>query len=269
MGNIGKTIGIISIKGGVGKTSAVSALGAALANDFDKRVLLIDGNFSVPNLALHFGIINPEKTLHHVLHDKIHAAEAIYPTDYGFDIIPGSLLSTKVDPLKLKHKIQPLKRVYDIILLDSSPSLNQELLATMLASDELLVVTTPDIPTLSTTLRAIKIAKHRGTPITGLILNRVRNKKFELSLQQIEDTTDTKVLAVLPDETEILEALAKTIPSTLHKPKANSTIEYKKLAAALIGQEYVNKGLGAKLKSLFSGKIEQQDVNRTILAKNR
>jgi len=50
---MGKTIGIISIKGGVGKTTTVSALGAALANEFDKKVLLIDANFSAPNLALH------------------------------------------------------------------------------------------------------------------------------------------------------------------------------------------------------------------------
>ena len=48
-----KKIGIISIKGGVGKTSTVAALGASLAKDFNKRVLLVDANFSSPNLCLH------------------------------------------------------------------------------------------------------------------------------------------------------------------------------------------------------------------------
>ncbi|MBU2052817.1 MAG: AAA family ATPase, partial [Nanoarchaeota archaeon] len=42
-----KTIGIISLKGGVGKTSIVVALGSAIA-DFGKSVLLIDGNLSAP-----------------------------------------------------------------------------------------------------------------------------------------------------------------------------------------------------------------------------
>ncbi|MCH8872918.1 AAA family ATPase, partial [candidate division KSB1 bacterium] len=56
-----KTIGILSIKGGVGKTSTVAALGAAIAG-FDKKVLLIDGNFSAPNLGLHLGIVNPKVT---------------------------------------------------------------------------------------------------------------------------------------------------------------------------------------------------------------
>jgi MinD-like ATPase involved in chromosome partitioning or flagellar assembly len=46
----GKIIGIISIKGGVGKTTAVSNLGAVLANEFGKKVLLVDANFTAPNL---------------------------------------------------------------------------------------------------------------------------------------------------------------------------------------------------------------------------
>ena len=75
---MGKIIGIISIKGGVGKTSVVIALGAAMANEFDKKVLLVDGNFSAPNLALHLGLINPEITLHHVLNNRANAENAIY-----------------------------------------------------------------------------------------------------------------------------------------------------------------------------------------------
>ena len=48
-----KIYGIISIKGGVGKTTAVCNLGAVLAHEFGKRVLLVDANLSSPNLGLH------------------------------------------------------------------------------------------------------------------------------------------------------------------------------------------------------------------------
>ncbi len=263
-----KTIGILSIKGGVGKTSTVAALGATLANDFNKRVLIVDGNFSAPNLALHIGFINPEITIHHVLDGKAQTKQAIYETGYGFDIIPGALNYPRVDSMKLRDKLCEVKRKYDVIIIDSSPNLNDELLASMNASDDLIVVTTPDLVTLGTTLKAIKIAKQRKTPINGLILNKVYNKKFELSLEDIEKTAEIPVLAVLPHDINVLEALSRSLPSTMHK-KAKSTEEYRKLAATLVGEEYKkNNWLGSKLK-MFMKKVPKQEVNRVVFKVNR
>lgn len=257
--NKGKTIGIISIKGGVGKTSTVVALGAAIAG-FDKRVLLIDGNFSAPNLGLHLGVVNPKTTINHVLQDKAKAENAIYAYE-NIHVILASLLNKQIEnPLKLKEKIQHLKNYYDIILIDSSPTLNDETLAAIMASDELLVVTTPDYPTLSTTLRAVRLAKQRKTPITGLILNKVHNKQFELSMKDIEEATGVPVMAILPYDLNVLEALSQATPSTVYKEKSDGTIEYKKLAAALIGEEYKDPRFIPKLKSLF--KKSRQELNR-------
>lgn len=67
---MGKVIGVISIKGGVGKTTVVSNLGATLAYEFGKKVLVIDANFSAANLGLHLGIVDPEITIHDVLAGK-------------------------------------------------------------------------------------------------------------------------------------------------------------------------------------------------------
>lgn len=265
---MGKVIGIIAIKGGVGKTSAVASLGASLANDFKKKVLIIDANFSAPNLALHIGMVNPEVTIHHVLDGKAKAHEAIYETEHGFDIIPGSLIYEKVSPLLLGDKIRDLRRRYDMILIDSSPNLNEEILATMMASDELIVVTTPDIVTLSSTLRAIKLAKERKTPITGLILNKVYNKKFELSLEDIEKASGVNILAVLPHEVQVLEALSKNIPSTLHKNTEN-TQEYRKLAGTLIGEKYNQKPRWKNALGFFMKSVPKQEVNRVILKENK
>ncbi|MBI4154784.1 AAA family ATPase [Candidatus Woesearchaeota archaeon] len=257
---MGKIYGVISIKGGVGKTTTVAALGAALANDFGKKILLVDANFSAPNLALHLGYVNPKITIHHVLENKANIKDAIYETDYGFDIIPGSLLYKEVDPYKLKDKIEILKGEYDIILIDSSPTLNEEILATMIASDMLFVVTTPDHVTLSATLMAVKLARQKDTKIGGLILNKVYNKKFELSLKDIENAANCPVLAVLPHEIDILEALAKNKPLTLHKEN-EAAKEYKNLAGALVGEDYKEKGVKGKLKQFFR-KRKKQDMNR-------
>ena len=133
----------------------------------------------------------------------------------------------------------------------------------MMASDELMVVTTPDYPTLSTTLRAVKLAKQKRTPISGLILNKVHNKKFELSIEDIEEATNVPVLAMLPYDVNVLEALSQATPSTLHKERSDSSIEYKKLAAALIGEEYNDPRFMPRLKSLFKKPLKQDD-NRDV-----
>ncbi|MCK5043954.1 AAA family ATPase [Candidatus Pacearchaeota archaeon] len=259
---MGKTVGIISLKGGVGKTSAVSALGGAIA-DFGQKVLLIDGNFSAPNLGLHLNIIDPKITLHHVLDRTANLKDAIYESG-NLDVMPSSIFERiNINPLDLKNRIKTLKRKYDVILLDSSPALNEETLAVMLASDELLVVTTPDYPTLSMTLKAVKVAKQRGTQIEGLILNKVHNKNFELSLKDIEKTAEVPVMAVIPHDVNVLRALSEFSPSTIYNPKSKGSIEYKKLAAVLIGQKYKP----FKLNNFLRITPKRQEINREILYK--
>ncbi len=262
---MGKTIGVVSLKGGVGKTSVVASLGFVLS-EFGKKVLLIDGNLSSPTLGLHLNIIDPEKTLHHVLSKTANPKEAIYECEDGFSIMPSSIFNkTQISPLKLKDKIKSLKRLYDIILIDSSPSLDEETLAVMLTSDQIIFVTTPDHPTLSATIKAIKLAKQRGTVISGLILNKVHNKNFEISLKDIEKTLEIPVLAVIPYDMNVLKSLSKMRPYTSQKPKSKGSIEYKKLASALIGQKYEQ----TKMKNLFK-KItpKKQEINREIFYKS-
>lgn len=263
---MGKVIGVISIKGGVGKTTTVANLGFILSKEFKKNVLVVDANFSAPNLGLHFGIVNPKKTLHDALMDKTDINDAIIKHSENLHILPSALLSRKINPFKLREHIKKLKNNYDIILIDSSPSLNEEILSTMIASDELLVVTSPDYPTLSTTLRAIRLAKQKKTPITGLILNKVRNKKFELNVDDIETSTETPVLAVLPDDIKILEALSTTKPAAVNFDSSNAVVEYKKLAASLVGEKYYDKRVSYNLKKLFSGgRIPKEEINREVL----
>lgn len=266
---MGKTVGVISIKGGVGKTTAVSNLGAVLANEFGKKVLLVDANYSAPNLGLHLGIVNPEKTLHDVMRDNIPVSQAIHPHELGFHVLPASLTGRKLNAFKLKEKIKGLKNNYDVILIDSSPNLNEEMLSTMIASDELLVVSSPDYPTLSCTMHAVKVAKRRKTPITGIILNKSRNKKFELNIKDIEDSTGVPVIGIVPDDVKVLEALAEMKPAAIKHPKRDVSVEYKKLAASIIGEEYVDKRLGSKIKNflLTDKDAERVRINRLVVAK--
>ncbi len=255
-----RVIGILSLKGGVGKTFTVTALGDALS-DFGKKVLLVDGNLSAPNLGIHFNILNPAATLHSVLKGEVNPKDAVHKLD-NFDIIPSSLFDNSViNPLKLRDKIKYLKRSYDFIILDSPPSINEESLAVLNASDELFVVITPDYQTLGTTLKTIKSIKQKGIPVDGLIINKVHKKDFEISSENIEDTAEIPVMAVIPHDINVLRAQSKFRVYTKYKPKSEGSDEFKRLAAALLGQKYKP----VKMRRTFRWlNPKRQDINRTI-----
>lgn len=257
---MGKVIGVVSLKGGVGKTSSVVSLGAALT-DLGKKVLLVDGNFSAPNLGIHLDLLEPKKTLHHVLNDDVDIEEAIHEV-YDMDVIPSSIFHNySVEPLKLKNKLRSLKKKYDVILIDSSPSMDKETLAVIAASDELLVVTTPDYSTLSMTLKSVNLAKKKGTPIMGLILNKVHNKNFELSLEDIEKTSEVPVMAVIPHDVNVLKSQANFLPSIYTKPRSEGSMEYKKLASTLVGERFKD---GKRFLSFRINHPKRQEINRNI-----
>jgi septum site-determining protein MinD len=161
----------------------------------------------------------------------------------------------------MKEKLKYLKKNYDYIIIDSSPSLGDETLGAMIASDEILVVTTPDHPTLSTTLKALKLAKQRGTPISGIILNKVHNRNFEISPEHVEITLEIPIMAIIPHDINFLKALAKFKPSVEFKPRSEASEEYKKLAATLIGEKYNPSGLRNIVRW---GSPKKQDINREI-----
>ncbi len=261
---MGKVIGLISIKGGVGKTTIASSLASDLVNHYGKKVLLVDANFSAPNLGLHMNIVTPNKTIHDVLAGNARISSAIHNA-YGVDIIPGSYIpSEQINPLKLQHKIEKVKNLYDFVIIDSSPSLNDEVLATILASDNLFVVTTPDYPTLSCSLRAAKIAKERNKPISGILINKIRDPKYELNLNEIEEATGIPVIAKIPDDKNNVRSLFTQIPMPLYKKNSAFSREISNISASLTK----SKEKRSLLQSLLGLNLRKEQVNREILKKS-
>lgn len=258
---MGRSIGIISVKGGVGKTTVAAALATDLANHYHQKVLLIDANYGAPNLGLHMNTPDDGKTIHHVLAGKGHLRQAIQRR-YGVDVIAGdSSWEAPLPFLKLRDRLAHIKDQYDFVILDGSPHLNDELLSTILASDSLFVVSTPDEPTLQCSLRAAALAKQRGKPITGMIINKIRDPSYELSLDDLETATGIPVVARIPDEKFPTRALFTRIPLSLYKRNSKFAREIHELGGVLTHR--------AKKPSFFRSflpkSFKKEEVNRELV----
>lgn len=258
---MGKVIGIISIKGGVGKTTVATSLASDLVNYWGKKVLLIDANYSAPNVGLHMDITKPVKTIHDVLSGKANIIGAIHKR-FGVDVIPGSYICNKgINTLKLKNRIESVRKDYDFVIIDSSPSLNDEMLSTIMASDNLFVVSTPDYPTLVCSLRAAVLAKEKGRPIAGIVLNKLRDPKYELNIEEIEGATGIPVVARIPDDKTSMKAVFSGVPIPVCDKKSAFAKEVNRLSAAL-NNEGEKKSFW---RSLLPFKPNKEEINRQVL----
>jgi septum site-determining protein MinD len=226
-----RVIGIFSCKGGVGKTTTAVNLGTFLAEKFGDDVVVIDANLSAPNLGLHLGILNPPVTIHDVLAGRAPIEKAVQKCEGGLHAVLGSIaFSNEVHLVDLKSCIEPLKRNYKVILLDSSPGFGPEVISAMRASHEILVVTNPEVPTIASTLRTFRAAERFKIPISGVVLNRVAGKRYEIPTSEVRKKLSWPIVATVPDDDKVRESLTAGTPVARYAPKAPASKEFKKLA---------------------------------------
>ncbi|KUO41478.1 MAG: hypothetical protein AVW06_01225 [Hadesarchaea archaeon DG-33-1] len=102
---------------------------------------------------------------------------------------------------------EPLKKKYKYIVLDSAPGLSPEVIAAVKASDELLVITNPEVPTIATTLRTFRAAERYKIPVTGVVVNKIRGKRYEVPTSQIRKTLGWPIVGLVPDDDKVRESL--------------------------------------------------------------
>jgi septum site-determining protein MinD len=253
-----RVIGIISGKGGVGKTTLVANLGSALAQKFGKEVIIIDCNVSTSHLGLYLGMYYTPVTLNQVLTGEAEIEDAIYEYHIsGLRVIPASLSLSDlkgVDIARLKNSLKKLFGKADILLLDAAPGLGREALATVRASDEVIFVNTPFVPSTMDIMKCHQVAVEIGVKPLGVVLNMVGKEKYELTSKEIEELIELPVISSVPMDKNVLRSLALKMPVILFSPNSPSSSEFFRLAAKIAGEEYEPEGFFFNILKFFKRK---------------
>ncbi|MCK5023546.1 MAG: cell division ATPase MinD [Candidatus Aenigmarchaeota archaeon] len=256
-----RVIGVISGKGGVGKTTVVANLGAIFAQKYKKDVVIVDCNVSTSHLGLYLGMYYTPITLNQVLTGDAEIEEAMYEYHVsGLRVIPSSLSYSDlkgVDIARLKSTIKKLFGKVDIVLLDGAPGLGREALATVRASDEVLLINTPFVPSTMDIMKCHQVATEIGAKPLGVILNMVGKEKYEMTPKEVEELIELPVISNIPMDKNVLRSLALKMPVVLFSPGSRSSKEFSKLAAHLLEEKYEPDGWVYNLMKLFRPKSKK------------
>ena len=232
---MGLVASVSSCKGGSGKSTTSMNLGVALAK-LGRDVTIIDANLTTPYLSMYLGAPRVPVTLHNVLRGEAHISEAIYQHESGAKIIPGSISMKDFQDLsldKLKHSLPHLKS--DIIILDGAPGMDKEAQSSINLANEVLVVTTPELPSVAQSLQTIKFAQNHDKDVTGVVLTRAGHD-LDLKMRNIQTILEQPIIGVIPEDPYIKKALVQREPVVHVFPKAPSSVAYQHLALYLTGK---------------------------------
>lgn len=235
-----KVYAIISGKGGVGKSTTAINLGASL-NSLGEDVIVIDGNLTTPNIGIYLGAPIIPVTINHVLNGQAKLEDAIYEHESGTKIMPASLSlkeTEKVDYRKMSDIIKKLKKLTNHVLIDSAAGLGEEARSVMQVSDEIIIVTNPEMAAVTDALKTIKLAEEMNKPVKGVIITRYRGVGTEMPISNIHDMLETSILGIIPEDeaVKISQVLKNAVVHT--HPKSKAARNYIETSKRLLGDSY-------------------------------
>lgn len=247
-----RVISVVSGKGGVGKTTVTANLGVALSRQ-GENVLIIDGNFSGANMAQHFGLGFQDVSLNDVLEGEAYITQAVAKHPAGVSVLPASVLEFNASAENLKHSIVEFLGDKDFVFIDAAAGTTEEVEAAIEASDEVMLVSEPELPSLTNCLGAKKLAEQLDREVLGLVLNGVRGEKAEVDLGDVRELVGVEILGTVPDHRHVREGIALREPVVSYKPDSKASLAIKDVAHRIKGDEPPERSLTTRLKTRVRG----------------
>jgi len=228
--------GIFSGKGGVGKTTVTVNLAIALTL-LKEEIIAIDGDLRNPNMIIHLGSLDHGKSLQEIIEKDGPLLEGVYTHPTGLKFVPTHLSLKYLDTDLVKLKNVLTSGNYNIIV-DSPPGLTSESIGLLNICDEIIIVSQPLMPDITDCMKTIEVAREINKKVLGIIINKRRNKSYELTNAEISAVCNAPILAEIPWDEDFLHALKLKSPIVVYKPKSRASIQFFKLAAMLSGKDY-------------------------------
>ena len=268
--SLARVITVTSGKGGVGKSNTSINL-AIQFKKMGKKVIILDADFGLANIEIMFGAV-PKHNLCDLIYQGKNIKEIITwgPMEVGFisggsGIAGMSNLSRDYLNYIVQNLVQ-LDEMADTIIIDTGAGISDAVLEFLVASGEILLVTTPE-PTSITDSYSLLKALNRHPRYSGettsvkVIANKVADEEEAKALFAKLEAVVVRYLRVpvtylgmIPQDQLLARAVMQQMPVSLENPRARSTLAYEELAAKLMNKE-LNRNLTKRGMAAFFSHI--------------
>lgn len=271
---LARVLTVTSGKGGVGKSNTSINL-AIQFRKMGQRVIILDADFGLANIEIMFGTL-PKHNLSDLIYKGKDIKEIITwgPMDVGF-ISGGSGIAglsnlTKDNLLCIIQKLAELDEIADTIIIDTGAGISDAVLEFLIASQEILLVTTPEPTSITDSYSLLKaLNSHPDFPKEDIRIKMIANKvskngdgenlynKLYSVVRRYLDTP-LEYLGEVPEDGQLTKAVMQQKPVSLENPSAKSAMAYEYIAAKLmnkeIGKETGKRGMAAFFSHILGGK---------------